>query len=194
MPSEGNTDLRPGPLETAGQNVFSAGAFGDLWMAWIPEGVVMLRFDGTPAPDDERARWLPELDAIPERAIPRVVFELLGRYFGGEKVDPATLPVRIGGTKFQRRAWEALRRVPRGQVRTYGGLAKDAGSPRAMRAVGMAMGANPIPILVPCHRCVASGYTLGGFSGGVERKRFLLELEGVVVDGDEVHPGQLELL
>ena len=194
MPDEGNTALPDGPLETVGQNVFAAGAFGDLWLAWIPEGVVMLELSGeAPSPEALR-RWLPEVDPVPERAIPTMVFELLDRYFAGEAVDPARLPVRIAGTKFQRKAWEALRRVPRGQVRTYGGLAKDAGSPRAMRAVGMAMGKNPIPILVPCHRCVATGYHLGGYSGGAQRKRFLLQLEGVVVDGDEVHPGQLELL
>jgi methylated-DNA-[protein]-cysteine S-methyltransferase len=109
-------------------------------------------------------------------------------------VDPATLPVRIGGTRFQVRVWRALRRVPRGRVRTYAGLAKDAGSPRGMRAVGMAMSANPLAIVVPCHRVVGAGHKLGGYSGGLDRKRHLLELEGVVVEGDEVLPGQLELL
>ncbi|MCA9604016.1 MAG: methylated-DNA--[protein]-cysteine S-methyltransferase [Myxococcales bacterium] len=194
MLEQGNKELAPGPLETVGQNRFAAGRLGTLWIAWIPEGLVMVELRGEPPPAEVRRRWLPEVDEIPERALPREVYEILGRYFEGEPVDPATLPVRLSGTKFQKGAWAALRKVPRGQVRTYAGLAKDAGSPRAMRAVGMAMGANPIPIVVPCHRCVGHGYTLGGFSGGLDKKRFLLELEGVVVDGDHVHPGQLELL
>ncbi|MCB9591692.1 MAG: methylated-DNA--[protein]-cysteine S-methyltransferase [Sandaracinaceae bacterium] len=194
MPEQGNKDLGPGPLETAGQNVFAAGRFGAIWIAWVPEGVVMVELSGEPPPEEVRRRWLPELDAIPERALPRVIYEGLARYFEGAPVDPASLPVRLGGTKFQRRAWRALREVPRGSVRTYAGLAADAGSPRSMRAIGMAMGANPIPLIVPCHRCVAAGYALGGFSGGLDKKRFLLELEGVRVENDHVHPGQLELL
>ncbi len=194
MLDQGNKALAPGPLETAGQNRFAAGRFGTLWLAWIPEGLVMIELSGEPPAPEARRRWLPELEEIPELAVPRAIYETLSRYFDGEPVDPATLPVRFGGTKFQRRAWTALRAVPRGEVRTYAGLATDIRSPRAMRAVGLAMGANPIPIVVPCHRCVGHGYTLGGYSGGVDKKRFLLELEGVVVDGDHVHPGQLELL
>jgi len=195
MPSELNTLLEDGPLETLGQNVFAAGPLGTIWLAWIPAGVVMVELSGAPADAETQARWLPEVaGAIPEAAVPQVIYETLSRYFDGADVDPATLPVRIGGTKFQRRAWRALRAVERGAVRTYAGLAKDAGSPRASRAVGMAMGANPIPILVPCHRCVAAGFTLGGYSGGVDKKRILLELEGVQIQGDHVMPGQLEML
>ena len=194
MPEESNKTLPPGPLETVGQGVFTASGFGALWLAWVPEGVVMLELDGTSPPLDTQRRWLSEVEIIEERPIPALVSELLARYFAGEDVDPASLPVRLGGTKFQKRAWTALRRVPRGSVRTYAGLATDAGSPRAMRAIGMAMGANPIPLIVPCHRCVGAGFTLGGFSSGLDTKRFLLELEGVQVEGDEVHPGQLELL
>ncbi len=194
MLDQGNKALAPGPLETAGQCSFAAGSFGTLWIAWVPEGVVMVDLAGVPASVEQARRWLPELDPIPERALPRAIRDPLAGYFEGAHLDPAALPVRLRGTKFQNRAWTALRRVPRGEVRTYAGLAADAGSPRAMRAIGMAMGANPIPILVPCHRCVGVGLTLGGFSSGLDKKRFLLELEGVLVEGDHVLPGQLELL
>ena len=172
----------------------SAGSHGKVWLAWVPEGVVMLELSGEPAPPREQRRWVPEVDALDELPVPAVIAELLGAYFAGVDVDPAELPVRLRGTKFQNKAWTALRKVARGHVRTYAGLAADAGSPRAMRAVGMAMGANPIPIIVPCHRCVGAGFTLGGFSSGLDNKRWLLELEGVRVAGEHVHPGQLGLL
>ena len=84
------------------------------------------------------------------------------------------------GSGFQREVWEALRRIPPGEVRTYGEVARDTGRPRAARAVGNACGRNPILILVPCHRVVASN-GLGGFGAGLDRKRMLLGLEGVNV-------------
>jgi methylated-DNA-[protein]-cysteine S-methyltransferase len=182
-------------FESTGCGVFDAAGLGPLWLAWVPEGLVMLRFGGAPPAAAVRRRWWPEAgDDLPEAPIPPSVNDRLRRYFSGEAVDPAELPARIGGTRFQRRVWRALRRVPRGRVRTYAGLAKDAGSPRGMRAVGMAMGANPLAIVVPCHRIVGARHTLGGYSGGLERKRALLELEGVKVAGDSVLPGQLDLL
>ena len=85
-------------------------------------------------------------------------------------------------TVFQRKVWTALRRIPPGQVRTYAQVAADIGSPRAARAVGGACGANPIPVLVPCHRVIAASGGLGGFSGGLGWKRRLLDIEGVSLD------------
>jgi O-6-methylguanine DNA methyltransferase len=81
------------------------------------------------------------------------------------------------GTGFQRRVWEELRRIPHGSTLTYGELAARLGVPRAARAVGQANGRNPIPIVVPCHRVVAANGRLGGFTGGVDIKEFLLGLE-----------------
>jgi len=82
------------------------------------------------------------------------------------------------GTEFQRRVWKALRRIPQGSTRTYGQIAQAIGRPQAVRAVGAACGANPIPVLIPCHRVVRTGGGLGGFSGGLQWKRLLLTREG----------------
>lgn len=83
------------------------------------------------------------------------------------------------GSEFQRAVWRRLQRLKFGAVTTYGELAEDSGHKGAMRAVGNAVGANPLPIFVPCHRVLAAGRKLGGFSGGLDRKRKLLRLEGV---------------
>lgn len=94
-----------------------------------------------------------------------------------EKFDvPLDLSI---GTEFQRAVWRRLRRVKYGQSTTYGELADAAGKPAATRAVGNAVGANPLPIIIPCHRVLASGKKLGGFSGGLSRKRKLLRIEGI---------------
>ena len=84
-----------------------------------------------------------------------------------------------GGTTFQRQVWNALRKIARGQTKSYGEIARAIGRPRAVRAVGGACGANPIPVLVPCHRVLAANWKLGGFSGGLDWKRKLLTREGV---------------
>lgn len=81
------------------------------------------------------------------------------------------------GTGFQQEVWQALRRIPCGQTRTYGEIAAAIGRPRAVRAAGQACGANPVPVLVPCHRVLGAHGRLGGFSGGLQWKRLLLERE-----------------
>lgn len=163
---------------------------GALFLSWGERGLRTLSFGAEPVVDPERF----DPANVPERDAPAELTRLLDRYFAGDPVDPVEFPVELTGTRFQKRAWEALRSVPRGQVRTYSGIARDAGSPRAMRAIGAAMGANPIAIVVPCHRIVAAGNQLGGYSGGLARKRFLLDLEGVPITNEGVHPGQLDLL
>ena len=95
---------------------------------------------------------------------------------GGEVTDPP-VPLDLRGTPFQLEVWEALRTIPRGETRTYTEVAAAVSRPRAVRAVGRACGANPVALLVPCHRVVATG-GLGGYAGGLERKQALLELEG----------------
>ncbi|MDY0296881.1 MAG: methylated-DNA--[protein]-cysteine S-methyltransferase [Acidobacteriota bacterium] len=107
----------------------------------------------------------------------------LRRYLDGDPVDPVDVPVLwTRGTDFQQRVWRALRGVRRGNVVTYAQLAALAGAPRAARAVGNAMASNPLVLFVPCHRVVAAGGSLGGFSAGLDTKRHLLRLEGRIHD------------
>jgi AraC family transcriptional regulator of adaptative response/methylated-DNA-[protein]-cysteine methyltransferase len=94
-----------------------------------------------------------------------------------EKPSAMTLPLDVRATAFQLRVWEALQAIPRGETRTYGEIAESIGSPRAVRAVGTACGANPLAVLIPCHRAVGADGKLTGYRWGVERKKRLLELE-----------------
>lgn len=189
MPSKRN--IRAGAAVGAGLvgvARIDAPGVGPVRIAWSAAGIARVDLPHG-APGDE---WEP-LDA-PQRPLPAAWADLFKRYFAGEDVDPATLPVELHGTPFQVRVWTALRQVGRGQVRTYAGIAADVGRPRAMRAVGAANGANAVPIVVPCHRVIEVGSRLGGFSGGLELKKKLLALEGVRTDGDHVLIGQLELI
>lgn len=101
----------------------------------------------------------------------------LAGYFAGDLAALDVIVTATGGTAFQRRVWQALRAIPPGRTLTYGDLARQIDSPTAMRAVGLANGANPIGIIVPCHRVVGANGTLTGYAGGLERKRWLLAHE-----------------
>jgi methylated-DNA-[protein]-cysteine S-methyltransferase len=102
----------------------------------------------------------------------------LGEYFAGTRRH-FDLPLRLQGTDFQRRVWQALTEIPYGQTWSYGELAKRIDNPSASRAVGLANGRNPISILVPCHRVIGADGSLTGYGGGLERKRWLLAHEGL---------------
>jgi len=104
----------------------------------------------------------------------------LDAYFGGDLTALDGLDVRTGGSEFQRGVWAALRRIPVGTTTGYGALAAMLGKPGAARAVGLANGANPIGIVVPCHRVIGASGALTGYAGGVERKQWLLEHEGAL--------------
>jgi methylated-DNA-[protein]-cysteine S-methyltransferase len=108
---------------------------------------------------------------------PASVREPLAAYFEGSLNALDALPVATGGTAFQRRVWTALREIPVGRTLSYGQLAELIEQPRAVRAVGLANGANPIGVVVPCHRVIGADRTLTGYAGGIERKRWLLEHE-----------------
>jgi len=101
----------------------------------------------------------------------------LGEYFAGER-RTFQLELRPQGTAFQRAVWQALETIPYGETRSYGAIAAQIGRPRACRAVGMANHCNPISIMIPCHRVVGASGRLTGYGGGLERKEYLLRLEG----------------
>lgn len=104
------------------------------------------------------------------------VREQLRAYFAG-KLRDFEVPLRGQGSAFQQRVWGALCKIPFGETESYGQLARRVGNPNASRAVGLANGKNPIGIIVPCHRVVGANGSLTGYGGGLERKRYLLELE-----------------
>jgi methylated-DNA-[protein]-cysteine S-methyltransferase len=152
---------------------------GPLLAAVTPRGLVRLAYDLND-PDDV-------LEDLARRVSPRVleapakldeVRRELEQYFAGERrrFDLAVDWAMVGG--FTRRVLEATANIGYGDVASYREVAGRAGSPRATRATGNALGANPMPIVVPCHRVVRTGGGLGGYTGGVERKRFLLGIEG----------------
>ena len=98
-------------------------------------------------------------------------------YFQGDIAVIDTLPVAFAGTDFQNKVWAALREIPAGETTSYGALARKLGEPKAMRAVGLANGSNPIGVVVPCHRVIGADGSLTGYGGGLERKRWLLAHE-----------------
>jgi O6-methylguanine-DNA--protein-cysteine methyltransferase len=122
-------------------------------------------------------------DRTPPRGVPsqidrwhRITSNVLTETFAGR--EPLELPpLDLRGTAFQKSVWNALKKIPRGETKSYRDIAVSIGRPQAVRAVGGACAANPVPILVPCHRVLAADKKLGGFSAGVEWKRILLSLE-----------------
>ncbi|MGI8558289.1 MAG: methylated-DNA--[protein]-cysteine S-methyltransferase [Solirubrobacteraceae bacterium] len=127
---------------------------------------------------DQRHRPPAEAFGAPDATPFSEVIEQLGEYFVGRRTA-FELQLAAVGTPFQLAVWEALRHIPYGERASYGQIAQRIGRPGASRAVGLANGANPIGIIVPCHRVVGSDGSLTGYGGGLERKRLLLELESV---------------
>ncbi len=105
----------------------------------------------------------------------------LNDYFRGKR-NSFSIPIVLNGTEFQQKVWKQLQSIPFGQTISYQELAERVGDSKKARAVGNANGKNPIPIIVPCHRVIAKDGSLGGFGGGLPIKRYLLELEGIVLN------------
>ena len=120
-------------------------------------------------------KWLKK-DELPVFQKVRLAFE---RYFNGEVERFADIPLKPEGTVFQQVIWQALREIDYGELSSYGELALRINNPKAVRAVGGAVGSNPISIIIPCHRILGKARTLTGFGGGLEAKRFLLQLEKI---------------
>jgi methylated-DNA-[protein]-cysteine S-methyltransferase len=155
---------------------------GTLLAAQTKRGLVELAYE-----DDEADRLLAELSA---RVSPRVleapakldeVRRQLDQYFEGKRTE-FDMPIDWSLSRgFTQRILQATAKVPFGQLATYREMATKAGNERAVRAAGNALGSNHIPIIVPCHRVIRTGGSLGGYTGGLERKEFLLKLEGVIL-------------
>ena len=114
---------------------------------------------------------------------PAAIRQALEAYFAGDLSGLAQIPWATGGTDFQRTVWQALTTIPAGETLSYGALAARIGRPKAVRAVGLANGANPVAIVVPCHRVIGSDGSLTGYGGGLPRKQWLLSHEGATFAG-----------
>jgi O-6-methylguanine DNA methyltransferase len=128
--------------------------------------------------DARRARWFPphQVEEAPNPVLARTR-GWLAAYFAGDHADISRLPLDLRGAPFERRVWAALCTIPPGETTTYGAIARQVGSPAASRAVGMANGANPVAIVVPCHRVIGANGTLTGYGGGLDRKTWLINHE-----------------
>ena len=162
------------PLGWAGMAVSERG----ITMITLPrqsKRVVQKELDGaTSSPPPALSRGGSESVKMLEKAA-----KLLGKYFSGERVS-FDVPLDLSYyTRFQQAVWKAAAEIPYGETRSYAWIAKRIKKPRAARAVGQALGANPIPIIIPCHRVISSAGTLGGFSGGLGMKKKLLDLEKI---------------
>jgi methylated-DNA-[protein]-cysteine S-methyltransferase len=117
---------------------------------------------------------------LEERTAPSAIHRALRDYFAGDLTATDALPVATNGTPFQRDVWAALRTIRAGTTLSYGALARQLGRPKSVRAVGLANGANPVAIVVPCHRIIGTDGSLTGYGGGIDRKRWLLAHEGII--------------
>ncbi|MDT8066931.1 MAG: methylated-DNA--[protein]-cysteine S-methyltransferase [Terriglobia bacterium] len=149
---------------------------GPLVIGVSQEGLALIEWDRGEFPESRLAR-MAEWQESEERTM--AAKRQLREYFAGKR-QVFDVKVDLHGTEFQKKCWRALLNIPYGQTRTYAQIAKSVGKPRGFRAVGMANHDNPVPIVVPCHRVLASDGTLGGYGGGLEVKRKLLELEGAL--------------
>ena len=150
---------------------------GNMLLAATPRGLCAVKLG-----DDARLlrRQLAEefsaAELVEDPGVLREFKERISSFVQG-KARLDRVPLDIRGTVFQKKVWDALRRIPRGETRTYQQIAREIGAPRAVRAVGSACGANPVALVVPCHRALRRDGGLGGYAWGIERKRKLLELE-----------------
>jgi methylated-DNA-[protein]-cysteine S-methyltransferase len=159
-------------------------AFGPVWLSATERGLSGLWFEGQKhLPNFEDAQhW-----QRGEHRFMQVALEQLHRYFAGQMKRQAfelgdVLPLDLSrGTAFQQSVWQALLRIPMGGISSYGQIAQMIGNSAAVRAVGAAVGRNPISVLVPCHRVLGKDGSLTGYAGGLEKKIALLRLEGVLM-------------
>lgn len=158
---------------------------GTLLLAASATGLTHLLFaDAQGEPLRAKSRPSSDGSARARRILADARSELHEYFAGGRRVFD--VPLDPAGTEFQREVWRALTEISYGELSSYGGLAQRIGRARAVRAVGAANGANPISIIVPCHRVIGTNRRLTGYGGGLPAKRLLLELEGVRFNGDRI--------
>ena len=155
---------------------------GKIIIAASDKGLAGLWFDGQkhlPAELAGPAVWPRD----PDHPVLQEVISQLTGYFSGQR-SSFDVPLDLAyGTAFQQSVWQALLKIPRGGTASYGEVSQRIGKPAAVRAVGAAVGRNPVSIIVPCHRVMGAGGALTGYAGGLERKSALLKLEGVALEG-----------
>ncbi len=156
-----------------------ASPVGPLTIAERAGRVCLLHFGADGADVDAYLqRWYPDDERV-RRPIASIR-GVLQKYFAGDCRALDAVAVELNGTPFQRKVWDALRTIPAGSTLSYADLARRIGEPRAVRAVGAANGANPVAVIVPCHRVIGTNGTLTGYGGGLDRKQWLLAHEGVL--------------
>jgi O-6-methylguanine DNA methyltransferase len=154
---------------------------GDMLALASEQGLCALEFDAPSRHerlDARLQRWFPSHDVVDgETETLRCTREWLSRYFDGASAELDAVPLDMRGAAFELRVWKRLRRIRAGETSTYGAIARDLAAPGASRAVGAANGANPVGIIVPCHRVIGSDGKLTGYGGGLDRKQWLLNHE-----------------
>lgn len=168
------TDIRFGSTETP---------LGPVTVAMLNGKVCWLSFSGCKPAEWELEIWSKSCLGTAVQLIDggeevRSVLNQLLEYFSGERRRFETSVTFPGGTPFQRKVWQELLNIPYGEVRSYKDIARAIGMPKAVRAVGGANNKNPISIIVPCHRVIGSNGALVGYGGGLDKKEYLLKLEG----------------
>ncbi len=152
--------------------------YGDIFLAKTEQGICRIQLGDSEETFTRQIRT--KYHAQPtsdEQSLQSETRELASYFEDGHEIDHIQVDF-LEGTSFERKVWEVLRQIPRGEVRSYRWVAKEIGNPKASRAVGGACGSNPIPFIVPCHRVISSSGTLGGYGYGLKVKRELLKLEG----------------
>lgn len=142
-----------------------------------PAGLLEIVSEGNSLTAVRKYEAVPEDKDFSEDPVTRETEQQLREYFSGKRIA-FDLPISLGGTDFRRAVWNALLEIPYGETRSYSEIASAVGKPSAQRAAGNAIGDNPILIVIPCHRVIRSDGGMGGFSAGIEMKKFLMKLEG----------------
>jgi methylated-DNA-[protein]-cysteine S-methyltransferase len=188
MPAAITSNRGEAPGREAGAFFLFETPLGRCALVWRGETIIGASL---PEHDDDAmrrslARRFPDTVEAEPPVLVRDVADRIARHFAGERQDFADVPFALAASAFETAVYAAALDIPCGETRTYGELARAVGQPQAAQAVGIALGRNPVPILVPCHRIVAGGGRSGGFSapGGVATKFRILEIEGARLPGE----------